>query len=178
MRLLVRLLAILIGLVLAIMGALLLLEIGWTRLRPASDPLIVPWRAWLDLGGELSWSAGTPTLASLLAIGVGALLCVAAIMARRRVLHLHDPGPDVSVTTSGRSIARLIVRRVRAEDGVSDVWVNADHRHIRVRAVGSDDEDGELLPRLQLLIRDVVADLPLREYPRVSVALRAPRSRR
>ncbi|APU16750.1 DUF6286 domain-containing protein [Actinoalloteichus fjordicus] len=178
MRLLVRLLATLVGLGLAVAGVLLVVEVSWSWLRPGSAPLLVPWRTWLEHGTRLDWADREVLAGSLLTITAGLLLCTAASAARRRELPLADLCPEVSVTTSSRSVARLIVHRLRAEGDVADVAVHADRRRIRVRVVGSRPGSRELRPRLLDVTRKLVADLPLREQPRIAVDVRGERQPR
>ncbi|ASO21924.1 hypothetical protein FHR81_005611 [Actinoalloteichus hoggarensis] len=176
MRLLVRLLATLVGLGAAVAGVLLVVEVSRSWLRPGGAPLIVPWRAWLEHGSRLGWADREVLAGSLLTIASGLLLCTAASAARRRVLPLADLRPEVSVTTSGRSVARLVDRRLRAEEDVVDVAVRADRRRVRVRVVGADGMPDELRTRLLGLTRRLVADLPLREQPRISLDMRRGRT--
>ncbi|WP_016697179.1 DUF6286 domain-containing protein [Actinoalloteichus spitiensis] len=179
MRALIRILATLIGVAVAVAGVLTIIEVLWAWWRPASAPLWVPWPGWLDQASTTTWQdTGTRVTAALVALA-GLVLVLLAASARRHHLALHDPAPDVTVTTSSRSLARVVGHRVRAETGVRSASVTATRGHVTVRAVPAPvDGDETLQPRLLAVVRDLVDDLPLREKPRVTVTVVSSRERR
>ncbi|GAB2776533.1 DUF6286 domain-containing protein [Amycolatopsis magusensis] len=178
MRVFVRLLSTLLGLAVAVAGALLAAEVGWHWWRPAEAPLIVPWREWQAELSTLNWTSGPVRLiAALVAVG-GLILVLLAASARRRAVRLTDPAEEVSVTTTPRSLARLVGRHVRAEDNVTGASVTASAKKVRVRATSRLATERELRPHLLWVVRELVADVPLARKPRVSVVVDSPKDRR
>lgn len=177
MRLLVRLLSCLLGLAVAAAGALLALEVTWAWIWPRSAPLLVPWPRWRDRLAELSWS-DTPVL--LVAGGValaGLLLLLFSATARGREVRLLAPKPGVTVTTTPRSLARLVGQRVRGAPGVTGATVTASARRIRVRASSKLQTEQELRPRVLEVATEVVDTLPLPRKPKVSVVVNSLKDR-
>ncbi|WP_211256517.1 DUF6286 domain-containing protein [Actinoalloteichus caeruleus] len=179
MRALIRILTTLIGVAVAVVGALTVIEVLWAWWRPASAPLWIPWPQWLDQASTLTWQGTGPRVTAALVALAGLLLVLLSAAARRHHLALHDPAPDVTVTTSSRSLARVVGHRVRAEPGVRSASVTATRAHVTVRAAAAPtDGDDTLRARLLEIVRDLVDDLPLREKPRVTVTIDSSRERR
>ncbi|MEV6910977.1 DUF6286 domain-containing protein [Amycolatopsis sp. NPDC051071] len=178
MRLFVRLLSALIGLALAAAGVLLALEVGWGWWRPGRGPLFLPWDAWRDRLAELTWGGSSVRLAAIVAGVVGLLLILAAASAGRRAIRLTDPANEVSVTTSPRSLARLVGVTVRAQDNVAGAKVTASAKKIRVRAISRMETEGQLRPRLLETVSGLLDEVPLVRRPKVSVVVDSPKDRR
>lgn len=165
MRVLLRVLSPLLGLALAGAGVLLVVAVvrHWTgRAWPAPD-----------------WSWGDRpvlVLGASLAVG-GLLLLVLASRAGVAQLPLDDPADGVRVVTTPTSLARVVGRRVRAEDGVLDASVSASRRKVRVRARSRVHDEATLRPRLMEVAQAAVADLPLPVRPKVSVVVLSPKDR-
>ncbi|GEL20583.1 DUF6286 domain-containing protein [Pseudonocardia asaccharolytica] len=187
MRALVRVLAPLLGLGLAAVGAIAVIEVvaAWAR-PPAGPGLVVPWAGWRSVLAEVTWQH---QLVAPVAIGVavaGLLLALIGIMARRAAIRLAEPAPGVTVVTSPRVLARLVGRRVRAADDVAAASVTASGRTVTIRAEGWASGAGPGAPGdLTALRRDVrervdqlFDELPLVHRPRVSVGARARRGPR
>jgi hypothetical protein len=177
MRILVRVLAGLFGLGLAVVGALLAVEVVWAWLWPADSPLLVPWPRWRARLDELTWQRAEVRLVAGALVGVGLVLLLIAATARRRDVRLREPAAEVSVVTSPRSLARIVGRRVRAQDNVTFASVTATPKTIRVRAAGRLETDTQLRPRLLDVAKATVDDLPLVRTPRVRVVVISPRGR-
>ncbi len=171
MRVLVRLIASLLGLAVAAVGALLMIEAVWTWLEPAGGPLLVPWRLARAQLGLLSWSDGAVRASATALVVVGLVLLTAAATARGNDLRLHDPAPSVTAVTDMRSLARLVGHRVRAEEGVAAASVTASRKRVRVRARSEGTDVGDLPDRLFEVLSATVGDLPLRTTPKVSVSV-------
>ncbi|MGH3519100.1 MAG: DUF6286 domain-containing protein [Haloechinothrix sp.] len=166
-----------LGLAFAAVGGVVALEVGWQWWRPDAAPLLVPWQAWRAQLAGVTWaSTGTRTIAGLVA-AAGAVVLLAALAARRRSIRLRDPATEVSVTTSPRSIARVVGERVRAEGDVTGASVIATGKKVRVRATTRIRTENELHPRLVDVVDELLADLPLVRKPRVSVIVDSPRDR-
>ncbi|MGW3467775.1 DUF6286 domain-containing protein [Saccharopolyspora sp. NPDC000995] len=178
MRLLVRLITTLLGLAVAVAGALLAIEAVWFLLGPGTGGLIVPWQR-VHFGlSSLSWH-DPPVLATAAVVAVvGLLLVLVAINAGRKDIRLHDPAPEVTVTTDRRSLARLVGHQVRDQDGVAGASVTAGAKRVQVRATAQFRESGDLRGRLTETAEHAVQDLPLRTIPKVLVSVATPKERR
>ncbi|MGH3631976.1 MAG: DUF6286 domain-containing protein, partial [Sciscionella sp.] len=160
MRILVRLLSSLLGLVIAAAGVLLAVESVWAWIYPAKGGLVVGWRAWQRTLSGMHWNDQTVQLIAGGVLIVGLLLLIISSTARRGGVRFNDPSDDVSVTTSPRSLARIVGHRVRAEDGVSSASVSATARKVKVRATSQLQREGELRPRLREITTDLLGTLP------------------
>lgn len=178
MRVLVRILASLVGLGLATVGVLLAIEVSWAWLRPADGPLLVSWQRWRANLDELTWQSTSVRVTAAALAAAGLVLLLIAATARRRDVRLRDPAVEVSVITSPRSLARVVGRRIRAEDNVTFASVTATPKRIRVRAGSRLESDAQLRPRLLDVATSTVDDLPLVRAPRVRVVVISPRDRR
>ena len=178
MRVLLRLLAALLGLALAAAGVILAVEVGWAWARPGHGPLLVPWRSWLVSLAGVTWTGRPVRLTAIVVAVAGFLLLLIAAAARGpKTVPLTDPSPEVSAVTTPRSLARLVGNTVRNADGVTGSTVTASSRRIRVRARSRLSTEAELLPRLTEAATAAVSDLPLPRTPRVSVVVDSPRDR-
>jgi hypothetical protein len=177
-RVFVRLLSTLLGLAVAAGGALLALEVGWYWWRPASSPLLVPWMRWRDRLEEVGWDSFAVRLTAGIVAGAGLVLLLMSLSARRRDVRLHDPVTEVSVTTSPRSLARLVGHRVRAQENVTGASVTASAKKVRVRATSRLEDETQLRPRLLEAVSTLLDAVPLRKRPAVSVVVDSPKDRR
>ena len=178
MRVVVRLLSALLGLAVAAAGALLALEVGWHWWRPAADPLLVPWPRWQAQLASLGWDAYAVRVGAGVLAATGLVLLLCALAAGNRAVRLTDPADEVSVSTSPRSLARLVGLTVRAQDNVAGATVTASARRIRVRAKSTLESEGELRPRLLETVAALLEDVPLARRPKVSVVVDSPKDRR
>jgi hypothetical protein len=177
MRVLLRLLAPVLGLTLAAGGVLLAIEVvaAWTRLGADQAGVLVPWPQWRAGLESTSWSE--PVVAGI-AIGVavvGLVLVLIGAAARRSDIVVTAPRPEMTVTTSPQMLARLVGQRVRRGADVAGADVTASKRRISVGAQGWGDLDGSAGKALQTSVEDTVAalldDVPLARRPRVTVRL-------
>lgn len=177
MRVLLRVLAPLLGLALAVVGVLLAIEVvaAWTRLDAAQAGVLVPWPDWRTALETTTWSE---PLVAWIAIGVavvGLVLVLVGAGARRSDIDVDGPRPEVTVTTSPRMVARLVGQRVRRADDVAGAQVTASKRRIAVVAHGWGEPDGSAGKALRASVEETVStlldDLPLARRPRVSVRL-------
>jgi hypothetical protein len=181
-RVLLRTLSPLLGLALAAVGVLLVVEVVAAWVRPtATTGLVVPWQSWQAGLSELTWSDG-PVLVVSVCVGVlGLLLLLVALLARRHDVPLSSPTPAMTVSTSPRVLARLVGRTVRASDDVAAATVSASARKVVVRAEGWPDDAGGMTG-LRDSVRattDTLLDaLPLARRPKVAVTTRGRRELR
>ncbi|GAA0541277.1 hypothetical protein GCM10011581_37320 [Saccharopolyspora subtropica] len=178
MRLLVRLITALLGLAVAALGALLVVETLWALARPHSPGLLVPWRDVHGGLGALSWDDPPVRVTAAVVALVGLVLLLVASAAGRREYRLHDPAPEVTVTTDRRSLARLVGHQVREQDGVAGASVTAGAKRVQVRATAQFRESGDLRTRLTDTAERAVGELPLRTRPKVLVSVAPPKERR
>ncbi|MFJ9778478.1 DUF6286 domain-containing protein [Amycolatopsis sp. NPDC101161] len=178
MRLVVRLLSTLLGLAFAAAGAVLALEVGWHWWRPAAGPLLVPWPRWQAQLASLGWDAYAVRVGAGVLAAAGLVLLLCAVAAGNRAVRLTDPAGEVSVSTSPRSLARLVGLTVRAQDNVAGATVTASARRVRVRAKSTLETEGELRPRLLETVSALLDDVPLARRPKVSVVVDSPKDRR
>ena len=178
MRPLVRLLSTLLALAFAAAGALLALEVGWHWWRPGAGPLLVPWPRWQAGLASLGWDAYAVRVGAGVVAAAGLVLLLCALAAGSRAIRLTDPANDVSVSTSPRSLARLVGLAVRAQDNVAGATVTASARRVRVRAKSTLETEGELRPRLLATVSALLDDVPLVRRPKVSVVVDSPKDRR
>ncbi|MGW5717807.1 DUF6286 domain-containing protein [Amycolatopsis sp. NPDC003865] len=178
MRVVVRLLSTLLGLAFAAAGALLALEVAWHWWRPASAPLLVPWPRWRAELASLGWDAYAVRVGAGVLAAAGLVLLLCALTAGNRAVRLTDPADEVSVSTSPRSLARLVGLTVRAQDNVAGATVTASARRVRVRAKSTLEAEGELRPRLLETVSALLDDVPLARRPKVSVVVDSPKDRR
>ncbi|MCI2419886.1 DUF6286 domain-containing protein [Saccharopolyspora sp. K220] len=177
MRLLVRLITTLLGLAIAAAGVLLAIEVVWALLRPNTGGLIVGWRSIYSGLNALSWSALPVRVTAAVIAVVGLLLLLIALNAGRKDIRLHDPAPEVTVTTDPRSLARLVGHQVRGQDGVAAAAVTASAKQVQVKATAQFRESGDLRTRLTDTAEHAVRDLPLRAAPKVLVSVATPKER-
>jgi hypothetical protein len=178
-RILLRLIVALLGLIVAAAGFVLAVEVGWAWWRPGHGSLLVPWRQWLVRAHQLNWTSGQVRLTAVIVAVAGLVLLLLAVAARRaRRVPLDEQSADLTVVTTPRSLARLVGRAVRAEDGVNSASVTATRRRVRIKAVSRLNTKQELTPRLTETARQAVADLPLPRTPKVRVAVTSERGQR
>lgn len=172
MRVLLRVLAPLLGLAVALVGVLVLLEVVAASVRPdGTGGLVVPWPDWYAALGRTAWTdAPVPGIA--IGIGVlGLLLVLVGLLARRHDIAVDGPAPEITVTTSPRMLARLVGRRVRAADDVAAASVTASRRRVAVAAQAWNDAGPELADSVRAHVENLLDEIPLHRRPRVTVTV-------
>ena len=172
MRVLLRILAPLLGLALAAAGVLIAVEVVAAWVRPtAATGLVVPWPDWRAALENLTWAqTPVPAIAIVVAV-VGLLLVLLGLSARRSDIHLDAPTDEIAVTTAPRVLARLVGTRVRATDDVASAGVTASARKVAVSAQAWNDATPELRGTVTTRVEDLLTELPLRRRPRVAVSV-------
>ncbi len=176
MRVLLRVLAPLLGVGLAAVGVLTVIEVVAAWVRPVSGRgLLVPWVSWRTTLEQLTWQ-DNPVRYGAIGVGVvGLLLLLLGLVARRHDVLLSAPSPEITVTTSPRVLARIVGRRVRSTDDVAAASVSASARKLAVRAEGW-SSDAASNPDLSRAVRarvdELLDELPLARRPRVAVSVR------
>lgn len=171
MRTLLRVLSPLLGLAVAALGGLVALEVVWAWTQPSGDSLVLPWPAWQATLQGWTWNS-TPVL--LIAAGLlvaGLLVLFLAVRSGRREVPLINPAPEITVTTSPRSLARLVGNHVRALDHVAAASVTASPRKVSVRAVSGQPPD-VAKPGIADAVHTLLSELPLDQTPQVAVAVK------
>lgn len=172
MRLLLRVLAPLLGLALAAAGVLVVIEVVAAWVRPAATTgLVVPWHEWRTVLEDLTW-ARHPVLPIAAGVAVaGLLLVLVGLAARRSDVRLDGPAPEIIVTMSPRVLARLVGRRVRATDDVAGATVTASRRRVSVAARGWGEAGPELHDAVADRVDDLLDELPMHRRPHVAVSV-------
>jgi hypothetical protein len=169
-RFVLRLLSPLLGLVVAAVGVLVLLEVITAWAAPASSPLVVPWPAWRTALSAATWSSSlVRTIAIVVAI-VGLLVLLVGLVARRHDVRLTDPVPEVTVTTSPRSLARAVGHEVRSHSEVVSASVVATSTKVVVKAATLDEPE-TVRQAIRERVDGLFARLPLARRPRVAVSV-------
>jgi hypothetical protein len=178
-RVLLRVLVPLLGLAVALVGALVVLEVVALSVRPDDgDGLVVPWPQWYAALEQTAWTdAPVPGIAIGTAV-FGLLLLLVGLFARRPDIAVDGPAPDITVTTSARVLARLVGRRVRAADDVAAASVTASRRRVTVAAEAWNDADPGLADRVRARVEGLLDEVPLRRRPRVTVTVQERRGPR
>ncbi len=171
MRILLRVLSPLLGLAVAALGGSIALEVVWAWLRPADVPLLLPWPGWQTALQGWTWNTTPVRLLGAGLVVAGVLLIVLALRAGRREVRLTNPAPEITVTTSPRSLARLVGHQVREIDHVASASVTATPHKVTVRAASRQPAD-TATPDIAETVRTLLSELPLTPTPRVSVAVR------
>ena len=172
MRVLLRVLAPVLGLAVAVVGVLVLLDVVAACVRPNGNAgLVVPWQDWYATLGRIAWSdAPVPGIAIGVAV-LGLLIVLVGLLARRHDIAVDGPAPDITVTTSPRVLARLVGRRVRSADDVAAASVTASRRRVSVAAQAWGDAPPELAENVRARVDDLLDETPLHRRPRVSVTV-------
>lgn len=171
MRVLLRVLAPLMGLAVAAAGVLVVIEIvaAWV-VTPASGGVVVPWTDWQATLSALTWRDQPVLVVAVVTAVVGLLLMIVGFLARRGDIGLDSPGDDLTVTTSTRVLARLVGTRVRAAEDVAAAAVTASGRRVVVDVEAWDDPTG-LRESVTDRVGALLDELPLRRRPRVAVSV-------
>ncbi|MCW0211969.1 MAG: DUF6286 domain-containing protein [Pseudonocardia sp.] len=176
MRILLRLLAPLLGLAIAAAGAIAIIEVVAAWVRPGSTGVVVPWSAWQSSLTELTWSDNPVPVIGIVVGVIGLLLLVLVALARRHDVPLNSPSEEMTVSTSPRVLARLVGRHVRATDEVAGATVSASARKVAVTAEGYTRPDptdgGDLRTTVRERVDGLLDELPLTYRPRVAVTTR------
>ncbi|MFP5020454.1 DUF6286 domain-containing protein [Pseudonocardia phyllosphaerae] len=171
MRVLLRVLAPLVSLAVAALGALVLVETvaDWAQFEagPAAPAgVLVPWRDWRTTLENLLWTDPVVLWVAIGAIVAGVILLVVALLARRHEVPIVSPSAGLTVNTSPRVLARLVGSRVRAEDVMTGASVTASKRSVLVRATGRGDT---VRDDARAAASAVLDGLPLMRRPKLTV---------
>lgn len=178
MRALVRLIAAVLGLAVAFAGALLAIEVLWAWLNPNDDHLLVPWHAIRADLETITWNNTWVWVTAIIVAVVGLLLLLISGCAGRKEIRLHDPAPEVTVTTTPSSLGRFVGHHVRVQHGVASASVKAGRNRVKVKAKSEYVELGNLRAQLEETVTETVRELPLRKTPKVKVSARQAKERR
>jgi hypothetical protein len=172
MRVVLRVLAPLLGLALAVAGVLLVIEVVSAWVRPDADGgLLVPWPDWGATLTNLSWNE-SPVPGIAIGVGVAGLLLVfVGLAARRADLRREAQTAEMTVMTSPRVLARLVGTRVRASDDIVSASVTASARRVAVTARVWNDAPPEVRETVVSRVEEMLDELPLRRRPRVAVSV-------
>jgi len=169
-RLLLRVLAPLLALALAVVGLAIVVETVTLWVAPSSSPLLVPWPSWRTAAEALTWQSGA-VRGTAIGVGVvGLLVLLLGLAARRHDVYLADPVPEVTVTTSPRSLARAVGHEVRSHEDVVSASVVASAKKITVKASTLDPAE-EVRTAVRDRVEELLGRLPLARRPKVAVSV-------
>jgi hypothetical protein len=171
-RVLLRVLAPLLGLAVAIVGVLVVLEVLAAWVRPgATAGLVVPWQDWYAALVRTSWTDSPVPGIAIGAAVLGLLLVLVGLLARRPDIAVDGPAPEIAVTTSARVLARLVGRRVRSAEDVAAASVTASRHKVSVAAQAWGDTAPEMRDAVRTRVEGLLDELPLHRRPRVTVSV-------
>lgn len=170
MRVLLRILSPLLGLAVAAIGFVIAAEVVVSWVAPSSSPLLVPWPSWQTAIADLTWSSGAVRAVAIGVAVVGLLVLLVGLVARRHDVMLADPVPEVTVTTSPRSLARAVGHEVRSHDDVVSASVVASQKKITVHAATLDAPD-DVRGSVREHVDEFLGRLPLARRPKVRVSV-------
>lgn len=172
MRVLLRVLAPLLGLTVAVVGVLAVLEVVAAWVRPtATSGLVVPWPDWYAVAGRASWDDPVVTVVAIGVAVLGLLLLLVGLTARRHEIPVDGPAPEIVVTTSPRVLARLVGRRVRSTDDVADASVTVSRRRVAVAVEAWTEASSGLTDVVRGRVDELLDEVPLKRRPRVAVSV-------
>lgn len=176
MRALDRIIALVVALAVAALGALVTIET--TLLHRGDERWLVPrerWDRWLS---EARWGDDAIQVAAAVTIGVGAVLVLVQLVPRRpkRFALTSDEGRSSWLGREG--LQRLVARAVLdAHDEVQGTRVRARRRRIDVRSTVVASSDDTTPARVHSTVTDAIAALGLVRTPGVKVRLARNRTR-
>jgi len=131
-RVINRLLAALLGLILLIAGIAAAIEILVSLF--GGEHFLLPTDDWLDALRSTPWNSESVVLVATGVVVVGIVLLIAGIAARARIITLRRPRDTVEVVASARAIAQILRREAASVSGVSSASSEVSARHARVVA--------------------------------------------
>jgi hypothetical protein len=131
MRLINRLLAALLSLVLIVGGVLVVVEVVAERL--GRGPAIVDWPRLYDWAKRTSWQQGSVRVASIVLVLLG-LLLLAAELKRSKPTRLAVRSSETDAAYTRRGVAATIRSAVSDVDGITSATVSVSRRKIEVEA--------------------------------------------
>lgn len=169
MRLVNRLLGLLLGLGLAALGGLILIEsIAFLLGNP---PWLVPLQQWAAVVDDLTWDDRGMVIALVVMLVVGALLLVAELAPRTpSSLELDGSTPQRAVSIDRRGLERRLRTAALRHPHVDDAHVKVRQRRIQVRAgVPWDSETSQVRAEVASALDETVQAIGLQQRPRTSV---------
>lgn len=175
MRTFDRILALLLGLAGLALGILVIAEVIAAALgRPA---VLLPYSPVATFLREQSWSAGVVLAISAVLLGLGLLLLIAELRPRRRThLVLQSDEPQVTATLPIRSVARVLEDAALHTGGIHGARARVRRRRARLRLDVAVREGAAIADLAEANARSALADLHLRNAPRLAVRTRKEKS--
>lgn len=169
MHLVNRLLGILLGLALAAVGGLVLVESIAFLL--GNSPWAVPLQRWGAVLNALTWDNRGMVIALVAMTVVGALLLIAELAPRApSTLELDGSTPQRAVSIDRRGLERRLRTTALRHPHVDDAKVKVRRRRIQVRAgVGWDSEPSQVRTEVASALEETVQAIGLQQRPRTSV---------
>lgn len=177
-RVINRLLAALLGLVLLIAGLVAAIEILVSLF--GGTQFLVPTDTWLSTLRATPWNAESVVLVSTGVLVVGVVLLVAGIAARSRIISMRRPKDTIEVVASARAVAQVLRRQAESVSGVSSASSEVSARGARVVATVPMADPQRVESELSDVLADTLRKIPWATVPtlQVEVASGEPRDAR
>ncbi len=177
MRIVNRLLAAILALVIAGAGLLTAVEVLVAQTGWATPPLVVPYDQWLATLRAHNWNDTPVLLIAIGAIVVGLMLILAAAADRDRSVHMTSERREIHASTSRRSLARALQHEAASVDGVGSARAKVRRRKARVNAQVRIGDPDVIAEALRAAISGRLQKLPLQAPPAVRIHVAGPRRR-
>ena len=171
MRIVTRLVALAVSLVLAVGGVLVAVEIVVARLL-GREPWVLPYDEWYADATEHAWSSPSARTLFFVVALVGLVLLLLQLVKRRpRSLPMAGGGGAHSTTVGRRGLERSLVRDVTRLDGVATAKARVSPKRARITASTNRRLPGDLEQRVTQAAQHRLAAVKLASPPEVAVRL-------
>lgn len=172
-RVINRLLAALLGLVLLIVGIAAAIEILAALF--GGQHFLLPTNDWLGTMRSTRWNAESVVLIATGVVVVGIVLMIAGIAARTRLVALQRPKDAVEVVASARAIAQILRREAASVSGVSSASSEVSSRHARVVATVPLADPKRVESELSVVLAATLRKIPWASAPVLEVEVSSDR---
>lgn len=166
-RVINRLLAALLGVVLLIAGLVAAIEVLVSLFGGAH--FLVPTDTWLATLRSTPWNAESVVLAATGVLVVGVVLLVAGIAARDRIISMRKPKDTIEVVASARAVAQILRRQAESVSGVSSASSEVSARGARVVATVPIADPQRVEAELSRVLSDTLRTIPWATAPTLQV---------
>ena len=167
-----RLVALVLGLFLLILGVLVPAEIVHSAVLTRTGELLLPWQALTRFFTGHDWSTSPVLAISVITAIVGLVLLVLELKRRRPgLLTLTTDDDNLTVGTTRRSVQRALAARAQDIDGISGASATVRRGRATVAATTGQRDPGDLKDRLSEQLTGWIDGLGLVQAPKLRVRL-------
>lgn len=169
-----RLVAVLLGLALLVLGVLVPVEIVHSAVLGRTGELLLPWQTLTRFFTGHDWST-SPVLALSIVVALAGLVLLVFELKRRRpgLLTLTTSDEHLTAGTTRRSVQRALAARAQDVDGVSGASATVRRGRASVAATTGRRDPGDLQQTLSEQLTAWLDSLGLVRPPRLRVRLTA-----